>query len=245
MSSFNYSKWDNLDSDDSCDDSPPSLTILNTSKPSVSVPKPFTSQDQTTELKNTNTSHLDQPAQTLQAALEQPMTNETFKDMPMKMTEKGSEPGLYKFTHEGRTVYEWKQNLETLEIYIPSPPVPPSQITVTITVSHLTVGIKDYSQAYIDEPTYGKVDLGDSCWLVDDGRIEITLAKVRKGELWPSPLISKLGVSELDAKAKEEVRKSLMLERFGEENPGFDFRGAEFNGNVPDAREFMGGVGYS
>ena len=36
-----------------------------------------------------------------------------------------------------------------------------------------------------------------------------------------------------------------MLERFGEENPGFDFRGAEFNGNVPDARNFMGGVKYN
>ncbi|GMH69215.1 hypothetical protein TrRE_jg11090 [Triparma retinervis] len=28
-------------------------------------------------------------------------------------------------------------------------------------------------------------------------------------------------------------------------NPGFDFRNAEFNGQVPDARNFMGGVGYS
>jgi hypothetical protein len=36
-----------------------------------------------------------------------------------------------------------------------------------------------------------------------------------------------------------------MLERFTEENPGFDFSNAEFNGNVPDARNFMGGVKYS
>ena len=26
------------------------------------------------------------------------------------------------------------------------------------------------------------------------------------------------------------------------QHPGFDFSGAEFNGNVPDATEFMGGV---
>ena len=28
------------------------------------------------------------------------------------------------------------------------------------------------------------------------------------------------------------------------QNPGFDFSGAEFSGNVPDPRTFMGGVGY-
>jgi len=37
----------------------------------------------------------------------------------------------------------------------------------------------------------------------------------------------------------------LMLERFTAENPGFDFSNAEFNGTVPDARQFMGGVKYS
>ena len=29
------------------------------------------------------------------------------------------------------------------------------------------------------------------------------------------------------------------------QNPGFDFSGAEFNGEVPDARSFMGGVKYT
>jgi len=36
----------------------------------------------------------------------------------------------------------------------------------------------------------------------------------------------------------------MMLEKFQEENPGFDFRGAGFNGNVPNPREFMGEVQY-
>lgn len=35
-----------------------------------------------------------------------------------------------------------------------------------------------------------------------------------------------------------------MLERFQEENPGFDFSNAEFNGMVPDPQKFMGGVKY-
>ena len=43
---------------------------------------------------------------------------------------------------------------------------------------------------------------------------------------------------------RSEVQKKLMLERFGEENPGFDFSGAEFSGGAPDPRNFMGGVKY-
>jgi hypothetical protein len=34
--------------------------------------------------------------------------------------------------------------------------------------------------------------------------------------------------------------------RFGnKQHPHFDFSGAEFNGNVPVAKDFMGGVKYS
>lgn len=36
-----------------------------------------------------------------------------------------------------------------------------------------------------------------------------------------------------------------MLERFQEEHPGFDFSDADFNGKVPEAREFMGGIKYN
>jgi hypothetical protein len=41
------------------------------------------------------------------------------------------------------------------------------------------------------------------------------------------------------------MQRTMMLERFQEENPGFDFRDATFNGQVPDPRTFMGGVGYN
>lgn len=46
----------------------------------------------------------------------------------------------------------------------------------------------------------------------------------------------------MDALTSEEVKKRLMLERFQEENPGFDFSNATFNGAVPDPQSFMGGV---
>ncbi|KOO22944.1 nudc domain-containing protein 2 [Chrysochromulina tobinii] len=49
----------------------------------------------------------------------------------------------------------------------------------------------------------------------------------------------------IDVRAATRVQKSLMLERFQAENPGFDFSGASFNGQVPDPKSFMGGVGYN
>ena len=48
----------------------------------------------------------------------------------------------------------------------------------------------------------------------------------------------------MDPVTQTEVQKNILLERFQEENPGFDFSQATMNGNVPDPREFMGGVSY-
>ena len=73
------------------------------------------------------------------------------------------------------------------------------------------------------------------------------------------------GGEHVDIFTQEGEKKKMMLERFQEEHPGmeffffvlhdssihnmlilscvgFDFSGAEFNGNVPDATKFMGGI---
>ncbi|GMH83554.1 hypothetical protein TrVE_jg5577 [Triparma verrucosa] len=250
MSSFDYSKWDNLDSDDSCDDSTPTQTIINTNTPpvptdsSLKEEEEFNEASQKAELQNLDTSHLDKPAQVMESASKTPL--QTSNEAPPLSITKKTADGRYIFSHQGRKVYEWSQTLETLEIYIDQPPVPSSSIYVVITPSSLKVGVKNYNQAYIDERTFSLVDVSSSTWLIVDSVIEITLQKVHKGLLWSSPLISSSGHnSELDPKSKEDVKKEIMLERFSEENPGFDFRGAEFNGNVPDARNFMGGVKYN
>lgn len=67
------------------------------------------------------------------------------------------------------------------------------------------------------------------------------LAKARKAETWPSVFRRH---APMDALATTEDQKRMLLERFQQENPGFDFSGAEINGNVPDPRTFMGGVSY-
>ena len=64
---------------------------------------------------------------------------------------------------------------------------------------------------------------------------------MNKAEAWSAALRGR-GGAEVDALTQEEVKKQLMKERFQEEHPGFDFSGADFNGEVPAARDFMGGI---
>jgi hypothetical protein len=86
------------------------------------------------------------------------------------------------------------------------------------------------------------IDTSESIWLVGDGTLEINLHKAYKGQSW-------LGVFEghdiNNPLETEKISKSLLLERFQQENPGFDFSSAEVNGNVPDARTFMGGIKHN
>lgn len=43
----------------------------------------------------------------------------------------------------------------------------------------------------------------------------------------------------MDPLGHEEDKKRLMLERFQEEHPGFDFSDAKFSGQAPDPKTFM------
>ncbi len=59
-----------------------------------------------------------------------------------KMTSKTPD-GRIKFEYQGRTVYEWEQSLDDVNIYIAAPPgVRSHDITCTITHCRVTLGIK-------------------------------------------------------------------------------------------------------
>jgi hypothetical protein len=80
-------------------------------------------------------------------------------------------------------------------------------------------------------------------WTIEDGILIITLTKVRVGEVW-TRLFDK--GSDLSPTQIDEIRKQLLLERFGRENPDFDFSSAQFNGGtVPDPRTFLSGPSLS
>eukprot|EP01038_Epipyxis_sp_PR26KG_P007736 gene7736-10511_t len=159
---------------------------------------------------------------------------------PQPLTKKGKE-GRIKFEYQGRTIYEWEQSLSEVNIYIEAPPtIPRKMLEIKITHRHLIIGVIG-TDPYIDEDTGGLIKPDESMWTLSDGEINVNLQKMNKAEAWDCALVGR-GGEQIDAFTKEEVKKKLMLERFQEEHPGFDFTGAEFNGQVPDARNFMGGV---
>ena len=133
-------------------------------------------------------------------------------------------------------------------MYIDAPPgSTAAEIYCTITPTHLTLGLKGAPHPYLDEDTYSKVVVSESSWYLDSSIIHIVLAKAHRGETWEACLRGAThapGRSEVDPVTKQQIQKEMMLERFQEEHPGFDFRGAEFNGAVPDPRTFLGGVKY-
>ena len=95
---------------------------------------------------------------------------------------------------------------------------------------------------FLDEPTGGPIVAKESHFYMVDGEITVAMSKMRKGETWGMALG---GRGQVDPFTRQEIQRELMIERFQEEHPGFDFRSAEFNGQVPDPRAFMGGVKYT
>ncbi|KAL3801063.1 hypothetical protein HJC23_002356 [Cyclotella cryptica] len=171
-------------------------------------------------------------------------------------------PDRYVFSYSGQKIYEWEQSLEEVTIYIDAPPQLPTELAATyiivnINPNRLQVGLKGNDRFFIDEDTFDKVKVKESSWFLDEGVITIVLAKGFRGQTWEGVLrghkssqnsgeASRPGIQEsVDPFVKQEMQRTLMLERFQEENPGFDFRDASFNGEVPDPRTFMGGVGYN
>jgi hypothetical protein len=186
-----------------------------------------------------------------------------------------TEQNRYIFEYSGQKVYEWEQSLEEVTIYIDAPPNLPKSnagqyINVNILPNRLQVGLKGFDRYFIDERTFDKVKVKESSWYLDDGVITIVLAKCFRGQTWEGVLCGHHDVAvkqqngdsshrtdntreensgvvneSIDPFTKQEMQRTMMLERFQEENPGFDFRDATFNGEVPDPRTFMGGVGYN
>ncbi len=186
------------------------------------------------------------------------MANETSTELSATMKQSPDDPNRYIFQFNGMKIYEWEQSLEDVTMYINAPPgkYKAADFDVQIETSKLRVGLKGRDRYFIDDYTYDKLDTSESSWYLDDGILHIILVKVSRGTVWEAPLLGRQGSKEqkkednisntvmIDPVMKERMTQALMLERFGEENPGFDFRDAEFNGQVPDPRTFMGGIKY-
>jgi hypothetical protein len=160
-------------------------------------------------------------------------------------------------------IYSWEQSFDTIDIYIslPSHITTAKQLNIQIQSSHIIVGLKSTSQPYISHDLYDTVDVSESLWTVDlnknntyrkknnnnvdsndeqsAGQLHIALTKADVGSTWLSVFKGHdVNVNDAD---KENLKSSMLLERFQREHPGFDFSNAVVSGQVPEAKTFMNG----
>jgi CS domain len=169
------------------------------------------------------------------------------QEAPLATTTRDPITNRYIFSYNNTKVYEWEQSLDEVNMYIPSPPqTRAAEFHITIASKRLSVGLRGHDRLFIDEPTYSLVNVSESSWYLDDdddddATLCIVLVKGHRGETWESALRGREAA--VHPALKEEMKKDMLLERFQEEHPGMDFRGAQVNGAVPDPRTFMGGLG--
>ncbi|XP_077222509.1 HSP20-like chaperones superfamily protein isoform X4 [Tasmannia lanceolata] len=145
----------------------------------------------------------------------------------------------HSFLHGDQKVFDWDQTLEEVNMYIPLPTnAPPKIFYCKIQSKHVEVGIKG-NPPYLNHDLACPVKTDSSFWTLEDGTMHITLQKRDKRQTWSSPIS---GQGQLDPYATDLEQRRLMLQRFQEENLGFDFSQAQFTGNCPDPRTFMGGI---
>lgn len=143
------------------------------------------------------------------------------------------------FAHGGRTVYEWDQTLHEVNVYVATPPGTRARdLDVTIARNRLRFGLKG-NPPFMDLPLARPAKVSESTWTLEDGELHVTLAKLEAGEPWPAAIEGhEAGMAEQRAE-----QQRLLLERFQREHPGFDFSQATFNGEAPNPRTFLGGMG--
>ncbi|KAG6493436.1 nudC domain-containing protein 2-like isoform X1 [Zingiber officinale] len=155
------------------------------------------------------------------------------------MAEKLAPEKRHSFFNGEQKVFEWDQTLDEVNMYIDLPPnVPKKLYYCKIQSGHVEVGIKG-NPPYLNHDLACPVKTDSSFWTLEDEVMHVTLQKRDKGKTWSSPI---LGQGLLDPYAADLEQKRLMLQRFQEENPGFDFSQAQFSGTCPDPRSFMGGI---
>jgi hypothetical protein len=87
----------------------------------------------------------------------------------------------------------------------------------------------------MDQDLGGMAKASESFWTLEDGTLHVSIEKGQEGETWQSALQG----HELDTLTAQEDQKRLLLERFQNEHPGFDFSQAVVNGEAPNARTFL------
>lgn len=146
----------------------------------------------------------------------------------------------HKYYNNGVFLYEWEQSLDEVNIYLNTGQSVPNKkwLDVKIKSKSISVGLKN-EESFLEGELFGVINEECSYWFIEENKLHILLTKAIKGEMW-SYVIK--GHKCLNAVDEDNTKKKILLERFQQEYPNFDFSSASFNGQVPDARTFMGGI---
>lgn len=136
---------------------------------------------------------------------------------------------------QGGHNYLWQQNYEGVVINVDLPPgLKKADVVVEFNPQRLLIRVGESIE--LKGRLCETVDVSECTWVIDDGKLEVHLTKVLKGEVWNGVFE---GDPQLDEINKENDKKRILLERFQHEHPGFDFSDANFNGMIPEPRTFM------
>ena len=150
--------------------------------------------------------------------------------------------------------YTWDQSLEEVDVYIPAPSADKvTKKTVPLfRVQHgklqMRVIMGPGITAVFDVALGGHADGSECFWTTDDdgATLHIVIGKAIKGEPWTTVFLDAVSTqpqaaSSTDAQMGqipvsdlERARREMLLQRFQEEHPGFDFTDAQVSGTAPD-----------
>uniref|UniRef100_A0A7R9ZKZ9 CS domain-containing protein n=1 Tax=Craspedostauros australis TaxID=1486917 RepID=A0A7R9ZKZ9_9STRA len=105
--------------------------------------------------------------------------------------------GRMVFEAKGRKIYEFEQTDKDITIYIGAPSFvkSTSELSCNITKTHLQLGLAGSSKWFIDENTFGPVDISKSSWNLgqESGSnvIFVYLRKYNRGDHWETALHGK------------------------------------------------------
>mmetsp|Transcript_49991 Transcript_49991/g.83254 ORF Transcript_49991/g.83254 Transcript_49991/m.83254 type:complete len:239 (-) Transcript_49991:136-852(-) len=143
------------------------------------------------------------------------------------------------FYHKKRLIFEWRQTLEDVTLYITPPKhIKGKDLNIVLKTKWITVGLKGM-KPFIDEELSHPIDSSSSTWFLDDDGVCISLTKQNMGVSWQRVIGRQQAMNQFEA---EKIKKSMMLERFARENPHMDFSGAKFGGQCPEPTQFLDGI---
>ena len=156
--------------------------------------------------------------------------------------------------------FTWEQSLDEVDLYIPSPngekvtkkTVPSFRVLHGALQMRVVMG--PGIVAVFDAALGGRADGTESFWTTDDdgATLHIVIAKAVKGEPWATVFVDATTTKQQPSTSKdtahgdvnvsdlESARREMLLQRFQEEHPGFDFSDAQVSGAAPeDPMNFM------